>query len=284
MKYTLKVILILCLTIFSIQSNAQVAINQDNADAHASAILDVKSTDKGVLIPRMTATQRDNITSPATGLMVYITDDNSFYFFNGATWQAISASNQMSDADNDTKIQVEESADEDIIRFDVKGDEAFRIEKDYQFASTLSVNTVSSTPNFLIQNASNFSVWQSFKATQTGKVGALELYFWGSNTTGVTTYTVRIYQGTGTGGTLLTTVPVNAPVNSGWQSISITDHVELTQGATYTIWISKLYGIGQKFGNVYADGTSSWDANRDIAIRLYSFEKIEERRLLWSKR
>lgn len=50
---------------------SQVGINDDNTTPDASAMLDVKSTDKGMLIPRMTETQRDNINSPATGLMVY---------------------------------------------------------------------------------------------------------------------------------------------------------------------------------------------------------------------
>jgi len=41
---------------------AQVAINTDNGDPDTSAMLDIKSTDKGVLIPRMTTAQRDLIT------------------------------------------------------------------------------------------------------------------------------------------------------------------------------------------------------------------------------
>lgn len=69
--------------------NAQVGINTTGSDPDASAILDVSSTDKGMLIPRMTASQRDLISSPADGLMVYITDDSSFYYFNGLAWTII---------------------------------------------------------------------------------------------------------------------------------------------------------------------------------------------------
>ena len=65
---------------------AQVAINNDGTAPDASAMLDVKSTTGGLLIPRMTAADRDNIASPATGLTVYVTDDNSFYNFDGANW------------------------------------------------------------------------------------------------------------------------------------------------------------------------------------------------------
>ncbi len=65
----------------------QVAVNNTGSAADASAMLDIQATDKGVLIPRMSLTERDNnITSPATGLVVYITDDHSFYYFDGTTW------------------------------------------------------------------------------------------------------------------------------------------------------------------------------------------------------
>ena len=83
-----KIICILLLAIF-IQLNvqAQVAINADSSDPVESAMLDIKSTDKGVLIPRMTAIQRDAILNPATGLMVYDSTHQQFYFYNGTAWK-----------------------------------------------------------------------------------------------------------------------------------------------------------------------------------------------------
>ncbi len=54
---------------------------------HASAKLDVTSTDKGFLPPRMTSSQRTNIPSPAAGLMVYQTDGTAgLYYYNGSAW------------------------------------------------------------------------------------------------------------------------------------------------------------------------------------------------------
>jgi hypothetical protein len=53
----------------------------------ASAILQVDSTTKGMLPPRMTTTQRDAITSPATGLIVYDTTVNKLSVYNGTTWK-----------------------------------------------------------------------------------------------------------------------------------------------------------------------------------------------------
>lgn len=71
--------------------NAQnVAVNTDGSAADASSILDVKSTSKGMLVPRMTTTQRTAITSPATGLLVFDTDTKSFWFYSGSAWTNIS--------------------------------------------------------------------------------------------------------------------------------------------------------------------------------------------------
>jgi len=72
--------------LFTLQLQAQVAINTDGSAPDASSMLDIKSTTSGLLIPRMTASDRNNIASPATGLVVYVTDDNSFYYFDGSTW------------------------------------------------------------------------------------------------------------------------------------------------------------------------------------------------------
>ena len=53
-----------------------------------SALLDMVSTDKGILIPRMNTVQRDLIATPAEGLMIYNTDDNSFQVWSSASGAA----------------------------------------------------------------------------------------------------------------------------------------------------------------------------------------------------
>ncbi len=52
----------------------------------ASAALDVSSTDKGFLMPRMTTAQRTAIVNPATSLTVFDTDTNTFWSFVASTW------------------------------------------------------------------------------------------------------------------------------------------------------------------------------------------------------
>jgi uncharacterized protein (TIGR02145 family) len=65
-----------------------VAISDDGSVANGSAILDVKSTTKGFLPPRMTVVQRDAIASPASGLQIWCSDcaGGETQIFNGSTW------------------------------------------------------------------------------------------------------------------------------------------------------------------------------------------------------
>jgi hypothetical protein len=81
----MKNLLFLLILAVGITSNAQVAINTDNSVPDNSSMLDIKSSDKGILIPRMTQTQRDGIANPATGLMIFQTDNSPGFYFNSGT-------------------------------------------------------------------------------------------------------------------------------------------------------------------------------------------------------
>lgn len=69
--------------------SAQVGINADNSLPDNSAMLDIKSTNTGLLIPRMTQNQIALITSPANGLQVYCTTDQKLYLFTGSHWKEV---------------------------------------------------------------------------------------------------------------------------------------------------------------------------------------------------
>jgi len=60
---------------------------------NASALLDVSSTTSGVLLPRMSTTQINAISSPAEGLTVYNTVLSTLCFFNGVSWQKVTSAN-----------------------------------------------------------------------------------------------------------------------------------------------------------------------------------------------
>lgn len=63
------------------------AVGIGNPTPASSAALDITSTDKGLLIPRMTNTQINAISSPATGLMVYNTTDSVGMCYDGLQWR-----------------------------------------------------------------------------------------------------------------------------------------------------------------------------------------------------
>lgn len=90
MKKLHPCLLLLSLVVFNF-SYSQVAINTTGNNANNSAMLDVESTTKGMLIPRMTTAQRTAISSPATGLLVYDNTTSSFWFYNGSAWTELVA-------------------------------------------------------------------------------------------------------------------------------------------------------------------------------------------------
>lgn len=77
----------------SVNSFAQsVSINTDGLPADGSAMLDIRSSEKGILIPRMTDAQKTAIVTPATGLMIYQTDGTAgFYYYDGTAWTYINS-------------------------------------------------------------------------------------------------------------------------------------------------------------------------------------------------
>lgn len=70
------------LSLFS--QNNNVGINTSTPDP--SAILHLEANDRGLLVPRLTVTERDAIASPATGLIIYNTDDDQEEIYNGTCW------------------------------------------------------------------------------------------------------------------------------------------------------------------------------------------------------
>ena len=73
-------------------TTAQIAINSDGSSPDASAMLDITSDSKGVLISRMTTAERTSISNPATGLLVYDTYEQSFWYYDGSEWIEITNS------------------------------------------------------------------------------------------------------------------------------------------------------------------------------------------------
>jgi trimeric autotransporter adhesin len=77
---------IICLAGYS----QSISINTDGSLPNASALLDVKSSTKGILIPRTSSASRIAIINPARGLMLYDTTTSGFWFYNGSAWTQFS--------------------------------------------------------------------------------------------------------------------------------------------------------------------------------------------------
>lgn len=85
-----KILIIYTIWIFGLTAYAQgVSINENGAPSDPSAMLDVSSHDKGVLIPRLRTIERENINGPTEGLLVYDIDTHSFWFSTFGSWKEI---------------------------------------------------------------------------------------------------------------------------------------------------------------------------------------------------
>ena len=85
-----KVLLFLLLSpIMLIAQEPGVAINTDGSAADAKAMLDIKSINKGILIPRMLSSERTAITPVPKGLLVFDNTTNSFWFYSGTAWEEL---------------------------------------------------------------------------------------------------------------------------------------------------------------------------------------------------
>src|SRR6188768_2406608 len=84
----IKTVFIFCMA----YTQQGVAINTDGSSSDNSAMLDIKSNTKGLLIPRLTALQKNAIATPAVGLLIYQTDGTTgFYYYNGSAWAPVSS-------------------------------------------------------------------------------------------------------------------------------------------------------------------------------------------------
>jgi hypothetical protein len=112
----------------NLKTFAQVAVSASPVTPDASAILDIKSTTKGLLVPRMSALQRGLITSPATGLLIYQEDGLGGFYYNAGTpaspnWQMLNSAltgwNTTGNSGTDTAINFIGTTDDRDLKFRV---------------------------------------------------------------------------------------------------------------------------------------------------------------------
>ncbi|MEO1437035.1 MAG: hypothetical protein AAFV80_15955, partial [Bacteroidota bacterium] len=221
----------------AIDSSGRVGIGQINPDT--SAILEITSTERGLLIPRMTASQRTAISNPATGLLVYQTDDPKGIFeYDGNRWLRVGA---------------------ELI--------------DGQLSGPLSATTLlldANQPNG--PNYIQFAVpqWQSFTAEKTGQLKEIDLRF---EFLPPANPTIRVYAGEGNTGLELMAQTFPSPSNTGFLKFVLSNPVPVVAGQKYSIEValSAYDGPGWvvNLNNPYPGGRSGFLPDYDFVFRTY---------------
>ncbi len=145
LKHSLITVLVVLLFCPILVNGQNVGINSSGILPDSSAILDISDTAKGVLIPRVSTTQRMAIAKPATSLLVFDSTTTSFWFYNGTAWQELIGNGAndtlplIIDADRDTWVHTEQNPDEDIIRFVTDTTERWTMQGDVLYSTSNNV-------------------------------------------------------------------------------------------------------------------------------------------------
>lgn len=192
-----KKIYLITILLFTFAVKAQVGIGTNTPNA--SAALDVTSTNHGMLIPRMTQAQKLAIASPATGLLIYQTDNVSgFWFYNGVTWMPFSGGNSWNLLGNtgtnpttnklgttDNQSLVLKANNNEVLRIlpngnvgvgtispDAKlhivGNNVFNYVQDFTSIATGNITTGTGNNPYVINNNSGCVAADSWQVTNTG--------------------------------------------------------------------------------------------------------------------
>jgi hypothetical protein len=82
-RYSIHLLLVVLFALVTITSAQAIISDDGDSTPESSTILELKSTSKGFLPPRLS---RGNVSTPQTGMLIYDTDDNKFYVYNGVAW------------------------------------------------------------------------------------------------------------------------------------------------------------------------------------------------------
>ncbi len=235
-------------------TNEKVGIGTNSPDG--SAVLDISSTSKGLLIPRMTLAQRDAIVAPKSGLQVFVTTDSSMYLYDGINWGKVQSGNAPWVVEGNAMYNAT------AVELHVKSGTVSNAVIDQQ--QTISTNTNSGTAH-----------WQSFTAGATGLLTKVDLPLNSPLGASTSPGTIKIYLGEGTSGSLLSTTTVTYGNVPGflWQSFTLSNFVNITAGNIYTIQFSApvatAFWILYHTSNPYAGGISDDGAGIDYPFKTY---------------
>ena len=263
------IFLTFCTLIGTVQlysQNGSVGINITDPDS--SAALDIASSDKGLLVPRVALTDvtddTNPIVNPAQGLLIWNTNSTTiggtgtgFYFYQDSVWNPLITADIDSDDQNlnvsGDSLHIENGQGVDLSRLEL-WDGVVGLDSCYPVTMQDAQYDGSNGAIVAVTN----SYWQSFTAVNKGTMESLS-WFSGTNLLnngGI----LNIFAGIGTGGDLLLTADVN-PSFIGWNDIDLLSYgLALQRDSVYTIEIVDTlgtYGWPFKYGDNYKGGRSN---------------------------
>ncbi len=128
-------LLVLWLVGFSPRLAAQVSINESGAAANSKSILDISSSTKGLLVPRMTTAQKTTFASglgtTEKGMIVYDTDLGKYYFWDGTSFTDFKSGvlDKILDSNGDSEIRLGTSMGNDIAEIQLQDTNYFRFQQ-----------------------------------------------------------------------------------------------------------------------------------------------------------
>ncbi len=207
-----------------LQLNAQIKVGANVSTVNAASAIEIESTTTGILFPRLTTTQMNAISTPPEGLVIFNTTEGTLYHYYSSAWTSCrDGIKTIADSDNDTKIQVEESSDEDKIRFDVAGSEAMIIDA----AGQVGIGTT--TPAKILHVDAQSDSIRLENLAGTGDLIGIDNFGNLYKTSGTPVGSVQMYAGS------------SAP--SGWISCDGTAISRTTYAALFAI-VGTTYGVG----------------------------------------
>lgn len=265
-------IIVCAFWVVSFQSIIAQSVGIGTTNPDPSALLDISSTTKGFLIPRMSLAQRNAIANPIQGLQVFVNSDSSLYIYKGTNWSKVQTGGEG---------------------WAVQGNKLFNTNAGYVGIGTnapkgdLHVKSVNHSNNGVDQQqlsggslSSNLTHWQSFTAGVTGTLTKVDLIvnspLSGTSSPG----TINIYEGEGTSGTLLSSTSVTyQPVTYTFQSFILSGIANVVAGNQYTIQFSApSANTGWAYYSVtfpYPGGISDLSASYDYCFKTYVSPQVD---------
>src|SRR5579883_1535355 len=159
-----RLVVALALTIVCVVTVRAQNVSIGTATANSSALLHLESTTKGLLIPRMSNTQMQAISSPATGDLVYNTTYSNFYYYNGTFWTPIVGSGWSTTGDAGTSASTNFLGTKDSVDLVQKTNNRERM-RVYAGSGVGLINTLNSAEALVLYEPSGHgSNYTAFKA------------------------------------------------------------------------------------------------------------------------